>query len=181
MLYVLVLLAAICHITVSTLTLESDFKKAKSKMDQKNKSSEKNCSVSIIPKELDIVQEEKDDLEAELYCDSLEMLAVCVEAEAGNQGLRGKRLVADVILNRVESDIFPDDIVSVITQHNQFSTYTDGAMDRVVEPSEETIRAVQMELEKRIDTKILYFTAGYYNPYCKPAYKYKDHYFGYQP
>lgn len=120
-----------------------------------------------------------DYIDEELYCDSLEMLAVCVEAEAGNQGLKGKRLVADVILNRVDSDKFPNDIESVISQRNQFSTYTDGAMDRVSEPSEETIKAVQMELEQRIDSKILYFTAGRYNPYCTPAYKYKDHYFGY--
>lgn len=126
-----------------------------------------------------IVQGSEDDLEAEEYCDSLEMLAVCVEAEAGNQGLYGKRLVADVILNRVDSETFPDDIVSVISQKNQFATYTDGAMDRVTEPSEETIKAVQMELEHRTDPEILFFTAEGYNPYCKPAYRYKDHYFGY--
>lgn len=134
---------------------------------------------SALQKEIDIVQASEDDIQEEQYCDSLEMMAACVEAEAGNQGLYGKRLVADVILNRVDSDRFPNDIVSVISQRNQFSTYFDGAMDRVTEPSEETIKAVQMELEHRIDTKILFFTAGGFNPYCKPAYKYKDHYFGY--
>lgn len=120
-----------------------------------------------------------EELEDELYCDSLELLAICVEAEAGNQGLKGKRLVADVILNRVDSDKFPNNIEGVITQSNQFSSYTDGGMDKVIEPSEETIKAVQMELGSRLDCDILYFTAGRYNPYCKPAYKYKDHYFGY--
>lgn len=40
-----------------------------------------------------------DDLEEETYYDSLEMLAVCVEAEAGNQSLFGKRLVHRILIN----------------------------------------------------------------------------------
>ena len=39
------------------------------------------------------------EIEEEMYYDSLEMLAICVEAEAGNQSMEGKRLVAAVILN----------------------------------------------------------------------------------
>ena len=122
---------------------------------------------------------QNDDIQDEIYWDSLEMLAICMEAEAGNQGSLGKRYVADVILNRVDSDRFPDDIVSVITQKYQFSTYWNGAMDMVSCPSEETYEAVRMELAHRTNDKILFFTAGGYNPYCTPAFKYKDHYFGY--
>lgn len=51
----------------------------------------------VAPVQLDLV-----DIEEEEYWDGLELLAICVEAEAGNQGLQGKRLVADVILNRAE-------------------------------------------------------------------------------
>lgn len=121
----------------------------------------------------------EDDLEEEMYFDSLELLAICVEAEAGNQDLKGKRLVVDVILNRVDSDLFPDDIVSVISQMGQFSSFTNGGMESVIEPSEETFDAVRLELDARLDSKILFFTAGYYNTSCQPAYKYGDHYFGY--
>ena len=126
--------------------------------------------VRQIENEYELIQEE--------YYDSLEFMAICVEAEAGNQDLMGKRLVADVILNRVDSDRFPNDIVSVITQKNQFSVYTDGGMAKA-EPSDETFEAIRMELESRTDPDILFFTAGGYNKYCVPAYKYKDHYFGY--
>lgn len=108
----------------------------------------------------------------------IDIMATCIEAEAGNQGLMGKRLVADVILNRVESERFPDDIVSVIGQKNQFSTLTDGAMSKA-EPTAETYEVIRMELKHRTDSKILFFTAGNYNKYCVPAYQYKDHYFGY--
>ena len=120
-----------------------------------------------------------ENIEDEIYWDLLEMLAICVEAEAGNQDLYGKRLVVDVILNRVDSDRFPDDIISVITEKYHFSTYWDGSMEKVTCPSEETYEAVRMELEHRTNDKILFFTAGDYNPYCTPAFKYKDHYFGY--
>ena len=47
-----------------------------------------------------IPTESPEDLEEEEYFDALEELAICVEAEAGNQGLLGKRMVVDVILNR---------------------------------------------------------------------------------
>ena len=135
--------------------------------------------LSVIDKQISIHHYTDAEMQEELFDDSLELLAICVEAEAGNQDLMGKRLVVDVILNRVDSDEFPDDIESVITQTNQFSSYSDGHMDGVYEPSEETFRAVQMELEHRIDDKILFFTEGQYNPYCTPAYQHGDHYFGY--
>ncbi len=134
---------------------------------------------SVEESDVKAVEMSAEEMQEEIYCDSLETLAVCVEAEAGNQDLYGKRLVVDVILNRVDSERFPDDIESVIYQKYQFSTSFDGGMDRVKEPSEETFEAVRMELENRTDPDILFFTAGGYNKYCTPAYKYGDHYFGY--
>ena len=134
---------------------------------------EKN-ETKIVEEPLNIEQE----LENEEFCDSLEILAGCVEAEAGNQDLLGKRLVADVILNRVDSDRFPDTIEGVITQKYHFTTFWDGTMARIV-PSDETFQAIQMELEQRTDSEILFFTAGDYNTFCVPAYRHGDHYFGY--
>lgn len=86
------------------------------------------------------VQPDPVDIEEEEYWDSLELLAICVEAEAGNQGLQGKRLVADVILNRAEdtSGQWPDTISGVISQKNQFTSYWDDGMADIWEPSEET-------------------------------------------
>lgn len=120
-----------------------------------------------------------DELEDESYYDSLEMLAMCVEAEAGNQSLLGKRMVVDVILNRVddEGEDWPDTIEGVISQPYQFSTYWDGSMEEVYEPSEETILAVQMELEERSYPGIFYFTAEGFAEYGTPWKKVEDHYF----
>ena len=135
---------------------------------------------TVMKNDIDEVGVAEIDLENEEFCDSLEILALCVEAEAGNQDLKGKRLVADVILNRVESPRFPDTIEGVISQKYQFTTYWDGSMDKITEPSDETFEAVKMELYgQRLDEDVLFFTASDYNTYCEPAYRFGDHYFGY--
>lgn len=127
------------------------------------------------PKESALIQEE--DMKAEEEMDELELLAICVEAEAGNQELEGKRLVVDVILNRVDDPDFPDSIEGVISQPFHFSSYWDGGMDRVTEPSEETFRAVQMELEERGWPGVMYFTAEDWPEYGTPWKQVGDHYF----
>lgn len=119
------------------------------------------------------------DIEEEEYWDGLELLAICVEAEAGNQGLQGKRLVVDVILNRAEehSGQWPDTISGVISQKNQFTSYWDGNMAGIWEPSEETYRAVRMEVEQRAYPGIYYFREGEWPGCGTPWKKVGAHYF----
>ena len=114
-----------------------------------------------------------EDMEADLM-----LLACLVEAEAGNQDLTGKRLVVDVVLNRVASDDFPDTIAEVIYEPHQFGPVANGALAKAYYTvSDESIRAVQMELDDQIDYSVLYFTSGGYG--CgTPAYQYGAHYFG---
>jgi cell wall hydrolase len=118
-----------------------------------------------------------DDIEKEERMDELELMAICIEAEAGNQDLTGKRMAADVILNRVDDPDFPDTITDVISQKYAFTSFWDGGMDKVVEPSEETFLAVRMELEERGWPGLLYFTAGEWPKYGTPWKKVGDHYF----
>lgn len=108
--------------------------------------------------------------------DDIQLLAACVEAEAGNQSLYGKRLVADVILNRVDSDIFPNTIHGVITQPHQFSTYWNGAMDKA-EVTDETYQAVYMELNQISYPGVVFFDCGGFLPYGTPWKQIGDHYF----
>lgn len=116
--------------------------------------------------------------------EEIELLASCVFAEAGDQDLKGKRLVVDTILNRVDSTsgYFPDTIEEVIKQKNQFSTWPSAI--KTATPSYSDYLAVFQELsvpkEKRVDDKVMYFTAGRYNSYGTPAYQYGDHYFSYE-
>ena len=113
---------------------------------------------------------------AELTDEDIDYLARVVYAEAGNQGLYGQQLVVDVILNRVDSPRFPNDLISVLNQPCQFSVVGSGAIWTKT-PTEETYEAIMLELQERQDYDILFFCAGGYNG--NPAYQYKDHYFSY--
>lgn len=104
-----------------------------------------------------------------------ELLERVVEAEAGNQGLKGKRLVVAVIYNRVESEKFPDTIQEVLVAPHQFGTVWNGAVDKVT-VTDETRAAIMLELSQRSDNEILYFNNGACSG--KFAYKYKGHNFG---
>lgn len=126
--------------------------------------------------ELEVRKMDPEELDLEFYWDSLELLALCVEAEAGDQGLLGKRMVTDVILNRVDDPDWPDTIEGVITKEYHFSSWWNGAINRA-DPSEETFEAVRMELEERSYPGLFYFSAGGYSEYGTPWKKVGDHYF----
>lgn len=102
-----------------------------------------------------------------------ELLAQAVEAESGNQSLQGRRYVASVILNRQDSEVFPDTIEDILSQPRQFSTYP-ALME--TEASWQSRLAVKMEIEARSDNDIVFFRAGRYG--CgKAKFQYEDHYF----
>ncbi|KLE34312.1 cell wall hydrolase [Aurantiacibacter luteus] len=58
-------------------------------------------------------------------------LAQAIYFEARGESLEGQLAVARVIINRAESDAFPDDYCSVVTQRSQFSFVRGG---RIPEP-----------------------------------------------
>ncbi len=117
-----------------------------------------------------------DNIPEEHYYDSLELLACCIAAEAGNQSEYGQRLVCDVVLNRVDDADFPDNIWDVIEQPNQFSVVADNRINEV-EPSEQVYRIVQEELKNRTNSEVIYFTSGNYGKYGTKAFKHGNHYF----
>ena len=123
----------------------------------------------------------EEDIKEMDYWGELELLAAVVEAEAGNQDMIGKRLVVDVVLNRVDSPLFPDTIMEVLEQPGRFTTMWNGAVeDAGYHMQQDDYDAVMMEVTgKRLDYDIYFFTAGEYNASCKPAYIHGDHYFGY--
>lgn len=95
--------------------------------------------------------------------EDLAVLLRIVEAEAGGEDLEGKLLVANVVLNRVDSDEFPDTVREVVFQQEkgvtQFSPVANGRYE-TVEISEETIEAVGRALEGEDNSQgALYFAA----------------------
>lgn len=124
---------------------------------------------------VDMLEETPDDLEAELWTDSLEYLACCVEAEAGGETELGKRLVCDVILNRYDNGEY-DTIIEVINEPHQFSVVSDGRIN-TVEPTEDTYRIVLEELGNRTNTEVMFFRADHYHSFGTPLFQEKGHYF----
>lgn len=127
------------------------------------------------------VMTEEDILEEDrLY--QMELLAQLCQAEAGNQGLNGMRYVADVVLNRVEDERFPDSIEEVIYQDKQFSVIADGAFNKAGwYMSDIAYQAVIMEWDRdnRLDKGILYFSSTTDPANGHNAWKYRDHWFSY--
>lgn len=126
-------------------------------------------------------QELKEQIAEEIALGEMEMLAQLIEAEAGNQDFKGKCLVADVVLNRIDAGI-GETVEEVIFMDKQFSVMYNGMFDDAGwYISEESFMAAQKEYlaKERVDGNVLYFTAGNYNDSGTPAYKYGDHYFSY--
>lgn len=60
-----------------------------------------------------------------------ELLASIIFCEAGNQPYEGQVAVGAVVMNRVQSEAFPDTIEEVIYQSGQFSPASSGWLDQV--------------------------------------------------
>lgn len=113
----------------------------------------------------------------EAYCINLsaeqrEVLETIVEAEAGDEDIYGKILVANVVLNRVLDDEFPDTVKEVVFQNNgktyQFSPVRKGGRYYTVTVSEHTKAAVARALEgEDYSSGALYFFARRYTSKAK--------------
>lgn len=95
-----------------------------------------------------------------------DILLRIVEAEAGCEDIKGKMLVAGVVMNRVENSRFPDTVREVVFQKGngtvQFSPVRDGSLEKV-KVSEETREAVKRVLYgEDITEGALYFAARKY-------------------
>lgn len=98
--------------------------------------------------------------------EDLETLLRIVEAEAGSEDEDGKLLVANVVLNRMNSEAFPDTVSEVVFQRekgvSQFSPVANGSFYRV-KISEGTVNAVERALMgEDISEGALYFVARKY-------------------
>lgn len=85
--------------------------------------------------------------------------ALCkmVQAEAGGEGYVGKKLVANVILNRVRSAKWPMTVCAVVSQPGQFTPFENGRFQLAV-PDGETINAVNAALDGENNAvNIIYF------------------------
>lgn len=111
--------------------------------------------------------EDEDILLSEVFLpEEIRVLERIVEAEAGGEDADGKLLVANVVLNRVCDEAFPNTISEVVFQRDggvtQFSPVANGRYDAVV-VSQDTKDAVARALNgEDLSEGALYFAARKY-------------------
>lgn len=108
--------------------------------------------------------------------EGIDLLSILTMAEAEGESDEGKRLVIDVVLNRVDSEYFPNTIKEVIYQSYQFTSMWNGRADRCY--VQEPIRKLVLEeLASRTNSDVMFFTAGGYGQYGRPMFQVGNHYF----
>ncbi len=108
--------------------------------------------------------------------DQIYELALMCVAEAEGEPEYGQRLVIDTALNRMDDASWPDEIIAVIHQAHQFSSFENGRAARCT-VTDYFINLVKEELENRTDYSVFYFTAGHYGKYGTPLFRVGNHYF----
>jgi spore germination cell wall hydrolase CwlJ-like protein len=107
---------------------------------------------------------------AGLFC-----LALNVYFEARSEDVIGQYAVAEVTLNRVASDRFPDTICEVVWQRKQFSWTHDGKSDRPRDQKawRRAVAVAAYALEDdghEVVGDALYYHADYVRPYWASSY-----------
>ena len=64
-------------------------------------------------------------------------------AEAGIEGIGGMTFVMQTVINRMESEDFPDTIYGVVSEPGQFSTFKNGSYEKA-EPTENSMKALEL-------------------------------------
>ena len=105
----------------------------------------------------------------ELMC-----LAVAIFFEARGEPHTGQELVAEVVMNRVEHERFPDTICGVVYDDNQFSFTHDGLSDSLLDyPNYEDLKMAVKSLllaqnyidGYRLGTSSTHYHADYVEPF----------------
>lgn len=112
----------------------------------------------------------------EIAEEDISLIALVTMAEAEGECEKGKRLVIDTILNRMDSEHFPDTAYDVIYQPYQFSSMWNGRVDRC-EVQDDICQLVKEELKVRTSYDVIFFTAGCYSDYGVPMFQVEHHYF----
>lgn len=100
-----------------------------------------------------------------------------VSAESRGESPEAQYTVACVILNRLESPIFPDTLEGVVRQSNQFTCVGNGIINNV--PITESVEeAVAKALDNNtVDEDVLWFRSSHYHNFHNQAFQIGDLYF----
>ena len=112
----------------------------------------------------------------EEFWDDMELAALVCVAEAEGESEYGKRLVIDTILNRLDSEYFPNTIHEVVYAPGQYECVHNGRVNRV-EYNEYIAELVIEEYQNRTNSQVIYFRTNHYFNFGTPLLKEGSHYF----
>ena len=111
--------------------------------------------------------------ESDCTIDEIDLLNRVVQCEAQSEDLQGRILIANVILNRVETGIWGNTIEDVVKAPGQFDPVANGAY-KVVEPDDITKEAVLIALNgENISEGALYFQKSKSHNWGKKTYLFR--------
>lgn len=99
--------------------------------------------------------------------DPLTCIAFAIYFEARGEVDLGQRLVADTVLNRVESPRYPNDACEVVKQKHQFEWYWDGKPEHIDDKGayEKSVSIATKAISSpRTIDNVCHFTAAYLHP-----------------
>lgn len=111
-----------------------------------------------------------------LTAEEIDLIALVTMGEAEGEPEEGKRLVIDVILNRVDSSQFPDTVHGVVYAKNAFECLWNGRTDRC-QVREDIRQLVIDELQSRTNSNIHFFRTNHYHNFGTPVLSVGNHYF----
>lgn len=142
-------------------------------------------AVEDITKEPEIVEpvietlppeKEEELVKLPLTDEEIDLIALVTMGEAEGEPIEGKRLVIDVILNRLDSERFADTVDGVIYAKNAFECMWNGRIDRC-QVRDDIRQLVIDELLSRTNYEVLYFRTDHYHKFGTPVTKVGNHYF----
>lgn len=146
--------------TIKSLSIKAE---AVNEVKVDSSSKEDTDAKSDSPNKEESKEEDSSQYVYEATAEEVDMLERIVQAEAGSEDMKGRILVANVVLNRVADDDFPDTIEEVIFQNSdgeyQFSPVSDKRFWSV-KVTKKTKEAVQRALQgEDVSEGALYFMA----------------------
>ena len=106
----------------------------------------------------------------------MRLIALVTMAEAEGEPIEGKRLVIDVILNRIDAPQFPDTAYDVIWERNQFTCMTNGRVDQCC-VKDDILQLVREEVALRTNSQVIFFTTKNYIGCGTPLFQVGAHFF----
>lgn len=109
---------------------------------------------------------------SEISLDEFYEICRVVMNESGGEPYQTQVAVAETIINRVNSDKFPNTVIEVLYQPYQYSHYQNG------EITDSVREAVTQALEQHIyDTDMMYFREDYYHEFAEDYFYINNMYF----